>query len=153
MTPRSWGPHTVGADLSALAGQTVRIRIANAVHENEFNAMVDNVSLTSAPILNTVARGKLKLNKRNGTAKLTITVPGPGTLVAVGKGKVKKLKRTTLTATGAGQVLLPLRPNGPGRKILEEKGKLKTKIAVTFSPAGGLPGTQYFKVILRRNID
>jgi len=34
--------------------------------------------------------GKLKRNKRKGTATLSVNVPGPGTLVLAGKGLVKK---------------------------------------------------------------
>lgn len=145
-------PTQLTADLTPFAGQTVRLRIANAVQDNYFNVGLDAVSITSTPPSNAITRGKLSLNKKKGTAKLAINVPGPGTLVAVGKGKSKKVKRATLTATGAGKVQLPLKPNRAGKKILNAKGKLKTGIAVTFTPTGGLAATTDYKVTLKKTL-
>lgn len=150
--PEVLTPRTVGADLSALAGQTVRIRVANAVHEAEFNAMVDNVALLSTPPSNAISRGKLTLNRKKGTGRLAIRVPAPGTLVAVGKGKAKKVRRSSLVALKAGTVKLPLNPNSAGRKVLDSSGKLKTRIAVTFTPAGGTAATETYKVTLKKNL-
>lgn len=151
--PQEIGPTQLTADLTPFAGQTVRLRIANAVQNAVFNAGVDAVSITSTPPPNAIARGKLTLNKSNGTGRLTVNVPGPGTLVGVGKGgKAKKLKRVSLTATGPGTVKLALKPNGAGRKILNEKGKLKTRIDVTFTPTGGLAATQTYKVTLKKTL-
>jgi len=151
--PTIMSPTQFTADLTPFAGQTVRLRIANAVQDNVFNTGVDGVTLTSTPPSNTVVRGKLALNKKKGTGKLAVTVPGPGTLVAVGKGKAKKLKRASLTATGAGTLKLPLKPNAVGKKILNAKGKLKTRIAVTFTPTGGLAATQTYKVTLKKTLN
>jgi len=151
--PQSLPPQTVTSDLSPFAGQTIRIRIANAVHEEEFNAMVDNVSLLSAPIPNEVKRGKLNLNKRNGSGRLALTVPGPGILIGVGKGgKNKKVKRAKLVPTGPGTVKLALKPTAKGLKILSAKGRLKTRIDVFFTPIGGTAGVQTYKATLKRNL-
>lgn len=140
------------ADLTPFAGQVVKLRIANAVQENVFNAAVDGVSITSTPPSNFIARGKLTLKKSNGTGKLAISVPGPGTLTAVGKGKTKKVKGANLTVTTAGVIQLPLKPTGVGKKVLNSKGKLKTGIDVTFTPTGGFAATQTYKVTLKKNL-
>ncbi len=50
--PETLTPTTVTADLSALAGQTVRLRIAQVDNESFMNAAVDNVQITSTPIGN-----------------------------------------------------------------------------------------------------
>lgn len=145
-------PTQLTADLSAFAGQTVRIRIANAVGDSYFNTMVDNVAIASAPIPNAISRGKLALNKKKGTGKLAINVPGPGTLTAVSKGNRKTIKTVTLTATAAGALQVPLNPTGFGRKALKNKGKLKAQLEVTFTPTGGAPNTQLYKVTLKKTL-
>jgi hypothetical protein len=151
-------PTRLTADLSSFAGQTVRLRIANSVTQGVFNTGLDDVSITSSPLppppppSNAITRGKLSLNKRNGTGKMAINVPGPGTLIAVGKGKKKKLKRANLTVTAAGTVKLPLNPNGAGKKLLNSKGKLKTGVDVTFTPTGGTAVTQAYKVTLKKTL-
>ena len=150
--PESMGPTVLTADLTPFAGQTIRLRVAVAAGDYYFYGGVDAVSITSTPPSNAITRGKLSLNKKKGTAKLAINVPGPGTLVAVGKGKSKKVKRATLTATGAGKVQLPLKPNRAGKKVLNAKGKLKTGIAVTFTPTGGLAATADYKVTLKKTL-
>lgn len=150
--PQSMLPTLFTVDLTPFAGQIVKLRIANAVQENVFNAAVDGVSITSTPPSNAIARGKLTLNKSNGTGKLAVTVPGPGTLTAVGKGKTKKVRRANLTATAAGTVKLPLKPTGAGKKALNSTGKLKTRIDVTFTPTGGTAATQTYKVTLKKNL-
>jgi hypothetical protein len=146
------------ADLTPFAGQTVRLRIANAVTDDHFNSGLDDVSITSTPPplppSNLISRGKLALNKKRGTAKLAINVPGPGTLTAVakGKGKAKRLRNANLTVGAAGTVKVPLNPNGVGKKVLNEKGKLKARIDVTFTPTGGTANTQTYEVTLKKNL-
>jgi hypothetical protein len=149
-------PTRLTADLSAFAGQTVRLRIANSVTEGPFNAALDDVSITSAPPpppSNVFTRGKLSLNKKNGSARLAINVPGPGSLIAIGKGgKAKKVKRATLAPTGPGTVQLGLKPTAKGLKILKAKGRLKTRVDVFFTPTGGTASVQTYKVTLKKNL-
>lgn len=153
--PQDMAPTRLGADLTPFAGQTVRLRVANVIQENVYNASVDGVSITSTPPpppSNAITRGKLTLNKSKGTGKLAINVPGPGTLIAIGKGKTKKVKRANLTVTAAGTVQLPLKPTAAGRRILNANGKLKTRIDVTFTPSGGTAATQTYKVTLKKTL-
>ena len=157
--PQLVGPTTLHADLSPFAGQTVRLRIANAVNDSVFNAAVDAVSIASTPPNNVFKKGKLKLNKSNGTATLTVTVPGAGVLKVGGaagakasaskKGKAKVVKPATLKPTAAGKVKVPLKPTGAGKKTLEEKGKLKFKVSLAFTPTGGITAKQTVKGTLQ----
>lgn len=129
----------------------MRLRLANAVEDWPFNAAVDGVSITStappppppapapAPPSNAIVRGKLTLNKKNGTGKLAIVVPGPGTLTEAGKGKKKRVKATTLTAAGAGTIQVPLKPTTLGRQILlrnrvSSPGQSDTLACVEWTP-------------------
>lgn len=113
---------------------------------------LDNVTLTSTPPNNAITRGKVVLNKKKGTGKLTINVPGPGTLTAVSKGKPKRIETVHLTATAAGALKVPLNPTGAGRKALKNKGNLKAQLEVTFTPTGGLPNIQLYKVTLKKTL-
>jgi hypothetical protein len=47
---------------------------------------------------------------------------------------------------------VPLNPTGVGRKALKRKGKLKAQLEVTFTPTGGLPNTQIYKVTLKKTL-
>jgi hypothetical protein len=154
-------PTTLTADLSAYAGQTVRLRMAEVDTEGPFYAGVDAVSISgiappplpapsppaspSAPPLpsNAFTFGKLKLNKTTGTATLQVNVPGPGSLTAADvKRKGKRIKKAAATTTAAGTATLVLKPTVSGRKALKAKGKLAFKALVTFTPSGGTAASQ-----------
>jgi hypothetical protein len=89
--------------------------------------------------------GKLKRNKRKGTAILFVRVPGPGKLVLA---KTKKLKGARKRAKKAGKVRLPIRPRGKAKRRLAARaagkgpGRLKVRVRVTFTPDGGSPRTK-----------
>ena len=96
---------------------------------------------------NAFSFGKLTRNKDKGTAILPVTVPGPGSLNLAGtKIKSQRLSRgaTAGRAVGsAGVVNLKIKARGDFRKKLTEKGKLKVKAKVTYTPTGGTqPNTQ-----------
>jgi hypothetical protein len=90
--------------------------------------------------------GKLKLNKKKGTADLTLTVPGSGSLNASGKG----LKSTTANATIAGEIKIKLKASGKSKHKLAGKGKLKLKVKLAWTPTGGAATTQTDKVKLKK---
>ncbi len=159
--PQTMGPTQLSADLTPFAGQTVRLRIANAVNDGFFNTGVDAVSITSTPPNNVFTMGKLKLNKKKGTATLTVTVPGAGVLTltnaaatkkaTASKRKPKLVKPATVNATAAGTVKLPVMPTRGGKKVLRKKGKLRIKASVSFTPTGGIASTQSLKGTLKLN--
>jgi hypothetical protein len=167
--PEEPKPTALSADLSALAGQTVRLRVAVAATETIF-AGVDDVALTTTPIpqpapqptpspLNVFAKGKLALNKKDGTGVLSVTVPDAGILTATdarrqiavasfaaSKGKKKPIliKTATVTAGGAGTVKVPIKATPAGRKILEASGKLEFSLRLSFAQTGGTSASQPF---------
>lgn len=151
--PQSLAPQRFTVDLTPFAGQIVRLRMAEVDNQGIFNAGVDDVTVTSTlpPVTivpsNVFSFGKLKLNKKNGTATLKVNVPGAGTLTAVDAKKKapKRIKKVTATISAAGVATLKLKPTGAGKKALKNKGKVKFKALVTFTPTGGTAATQPFK--------
>jgi hypothetical protein len=89
--------------------------------------------------------GKVKKNKRKGTAKLTVNVPGAGVLDLA---KTKKVKADDESAEDAGKEKLSIKPKGKAKKKLNTKGKAKVKANVTYTPDGGTPNTEDKKIKL-----
>lgn len=87
----------------------------------------------------------IKRNKKKGTAKVPVTVAAPGTLVLSGK-KIKQRTR----AVPAGTTKLTVAAKGKARKKLLKTGKVKVKLTLTFTPAGGMPATATKTIQLKR---
>jgi hypothetical protein len=93
--------------------------------------------------------GKVKRNKKRGTAKLTVIVPGPGQLELAKNRKVKpKGKR----ADSAGRTKLPIKPKRKAKKRLKRKGKAKVRAKVTYTPDGGVANTKSKRVKLKKRL-
>jgi hypothetical protein len=81
--------------------------------------------------------GKVKRNRRKGTAKLEVVVPAGGRIVLKGK----KVKRAQVDVPRAGTFRVPVVPKrGPARK-LKRRGSARVSIEVAYTPAGGAPST------------
>lgn len=91
--------------------------------------------------------GTKKLNKKKGTAKLSVTVPGAGELTLSGKNLATK----TVTATAAGTVKLNVKAKGKAKKKLKSKGKAKVKPTIAYTPASGQGSEQTTKLKLKRS--
>ena len=92
--------------------------------------------------------GKAKLNKRNGTAKLSVGVPGAGTLTASGKGVVKAQRK----ATGPKTLKLTIKAKGKAKKKLNSTGKAKVKVKLVFKPENGAPVTKTKSIVLKKKL-
>lgn len=97
--------------------------------ELQFNAVVAPTNLIGVS-------GKTR-NKRRGTAILHATLPNSGTLDVGGK----LVKPQTVTAPAAGDLDVTLRPSRKAKRKLKRTGRASGKIALTFTPAFGDPGT------------
>ncbi len=176
--PATMAPTRLTADLTPFAGQTVRLRIAVAAHEEVLTGGVDAVSVASTPPgkasgsgpglkprgSTLFGLGKVKANRQNGTATLPVRVPGPGLLTAKGESvpakgaragatKVEKprplTKPASVRAAREGTVTLRLKPTAAARKILEEKQKLRVRLIVTYTPTGGSPEATSLPLVLK----
>lgn len=166
-------PKKLTADLSAFAGQTVRIRIASAVTEEVLNAGVDAVSISTIGRGQSGSRGsrngprlfsfgRLRTNRHTGIATLRVRVSGPGLVRAKGatieagggrlskRGKLRKpIEPITVPVAFAKTVAIRLRPTPYARAILRQERRLRMKVAVTFRPLAGAAETATLPIVLR----
>jgi uncharacterized protein (DUF2147 family) len=97
------------------------------------------------PPANEFEIGKAKLNRRRGTAKVPVEIPGPGELALKGKG----LKRQRMSAADAGREILKAIPLVRLRRDLEEDGRARVKLTITFTPVGGEANNESRRLLLR----
>jgi hypothetical protein len=97
---------------------------------------------------NALSLGKLKKNKKKGTATLTVNLPQPSAGTVTLRGK--DLKSQTVAITGQAQVKLKVVGKGKVKKALKKKGKRKVKIEVTYTPTGNAAATVAKKTKLVR---
>jgi hypothetical protein len=97
------------------------------------------------PVSSDFSFGKLKRNKKKGTATLTVIVPGPGELEL---GGTKKVKGRNARAAAAGEVKILIKAKRAAKRKLERTGKAKVAAAVTFSLDVGQPSTRSRKIKL-----
>jgi hypothetical protein len=91
------------------------------------------------PVSNDFSFGKLRRNRKRGTAKLPVNVPGPGELDLA---KTEKVKPQAKRAPGAGEVKLAIKPKGESKRALRKNGKANVRAKVTYTPDGGDPNTE-----------
>jgi hypothetical protein len=91
--------------------------------------------------------GKLRLDRRHGTGKLTVTVGGPGELTLKGNG-VKTVRKT---AHEQGKLKLKVKPKGKLAERLRETGTAKVKARVKLVPEEGLAAKDSKKLKLKRS--
>jgi hypothetical protein len=157
-SPRQMESTRFSADLSAFAGQTVRIRavVVNqfdstvaAKQENllgVFNAGVDNVAITSAgPGVKSsepkkggagasghIQFGHPRPNRHSGTLVLPVEVPSAGLLQA----KSKWIRTATAHPQGATTVKLRIKPTQACRARLLGRHRLPVKLTIAWNAAG-----------------
>lgn len=112
-----------------------------------------NITAVFVPT-NTFRLGKVKLNKKKGTATLTVeNIPNAGEIVASGKGvKMAGAAGAVVakTVTAPGEVKLKIRAKGKKKQQLDETGQVKVKVKVTYTPTGGDPSAASRQLRLKR---
>ena len=106
---------------------------------------LDGDKTVTANFASFAAAKKAKLNRKTGTATLTVKVGAPGKLTLTGK----KAKRQSKTAKAAGKVKLLVKAKGKAAKALAADGKAKVKVKVTYTPTGGTAASFVKRVTLR----
>jgi hypothetical protein len=86
----------------------------------------------------------VRLDRRHGTARITVEVPGPGTVALAG---VMPQRRE---AERAGEVTLPVLPRRGSRRLLERRGWVRVRLTVTFVPGGGPPSSRGLSLRLKK---
>jgi hypothetical protein len=92
--------------------------------------------------------GKVKLNKGNGTAKLSVGVPSAGTLTISGKAIVKAKR----TAKGPKTLKVTIKAKGKAKKTLSSTGKAKVKAKIVFKPTNGASVTKTKSITLKKKL-
>src|SRR5262249_45619009 len=88
---------------------------------------------------NKFAFGKLKRNRKKGTATLAVILPGAGTLSLSGNGVAGQPAQAVSSAR---TVRLTIKAKGKRKRKLDRMGKVKVTVKVKFTPTGGDPNTQ-----------
>ena len=100
---------------------------------------------------NTFTSGGVTRNKKKGTATLAVNLPNPGELIGSGNGaKVAAAGATISKAVTAGTAQLLIKAKGKKKRKLNQTGKVKLNVAVTYTPTSGDPSTQSVKVKLKK---
>jgi hypothetical protein len=102
---------------------------------------------------NSFTVGQVRRDKKKGTGTINLTVPNSGELTGSGKGaKVSSTRAVTSKSVGAGQAQLLIKAKGKKKRKLNETGKVKLNVAVTYTPTGGAPNAQSVKVKLKKDV-
>lgn len=91
------------------------------------------------------ALGRVKLDRRRGTALLPVSVPAPGSLAMTGRG----VARVSVPVKRAGKVQLTVRASGKAKHKLLRTRRVTVKVEVTFTPNRGRPVTKTTDITLR----
>jgi hypothetical protein len=117
--------------------------------EDDWYRVLDHAIVSNSFTIATIAR-----NKKKGTATVTLNIPDAGELVGSGKGVKASSAGMAVTSksVGTGQAKLVVKAKGKKRRKLNETGKVKLSLAITFTPTGGKPRTQSLKVKLKKKL-
>jgi hypothetical protein len=111
-----------------------------------------NISAVINPT-NSFTPGAVTQNKKKGTATLAFDLPNSGNLAGSGQGaQVASTGAVTSKAVPAGTATLVVKAKGKKKRNLNEQGKVKLNLAVTYTPTGGNPSTQSLKVKLKKRL-
>ena len=99
--------------------------------------------------------GRLRLNRKKGTATLPVRLPDAGVLLLNGRGVFRRELGTpgasrVSSVAGPGPVMLRIRARGKWLRRLRTTGRVKVKAAVTFTPTGGTPNTKRKRIVLKK---
>ena len=108
-----------------------------------------NVAAVFVPTNVFTLRGVAR-HRKKGTATLKVSVPNPGELVLSGNGVKRVGAARAVAVTTPGIVRLPIRAKGKKLEKLNETGRVRVKLKVTYTPTGGDPSTQPRKLKLKK---
>jgi hypothetical protein len=98
----------------------------------------------ATPSATTFRVAGIRLNRKRGTAAITVEVPGPGTL-AIG-GAIAQQRRVE----AAGNVVLRVLPDRKARRLLARQGSARVKLVLTFVPAAAAPSSRALSLRLKK---
>ncbi|HEX5608495.1 MAG TPA: hypothetical protein VFX45_00210 [Solirubrobacterales bacterium] len=104
------------------------------------------LSGASFTVVSKLKLGKLKLNRKKGTATLSLSVEGPGRVKLAGKGMApaKRIARAART------LKLTIRAKGKTKRKLFATGSARITAKLAFTPSGGKAQMQRRPIVLKR---
>ena len=96
------------------------------------------------------ALGKVRLNRKTGTARLAVTVPGPGKLAISGNGVKAARAVVARSVLATGMVQLLIKASGTKAMRLNQIGAVTVWPRVTYAPIVGRRSTQSKNVRLEK---
>ena len=98
---------------------------------------------------NSFAFGKVKLNRKRGTATVQVKVPDAGEAALAA---TKAVKKDSKMASAAATLELTIRAKGKALKSLRKRGTVTVRADFTFTPNGGEPASQIKRLRLVRRL-
>ncbi|HSD25344.1 MAG TPA: hypothetical protein VLB79_13570, partial [Solirubrobacterales bacterium] len=109
-----------------------------------------NVTAVFEPA-NSFTVGQIGRNKKKGTATLGLDLPNAGDLTVSGKGlKAVIAGASAAQAVQPGSASVTIKAKGKQLRKLKSTGKVKVKPTITYTPTGGHPSTQPWKLTLKK---
>jgi hypothetical protein len=147
--PQAGIPVAVGVPATAAPG-TYDVTLTATTSSGGSVSRTAKLTVTAAPAplpaKPTIALGKVKLNRRKGTATVRVTVSEAGTLAVSGK-TVRAVKRK---ATGPKSLKVTIRAKGRAKKALAKKGKAKVRAKFDFTALSGSTASRSRSLTLKR---
>jgi hypothetical protein len=144
-THRSSGSETVTVTLPKTAGPGLYdVTLTAKTNGGATVAQTGKVEVLQVKI----KLGKVKLNKKKGTATLPVGVPTAGTLTVSGKGIVKSQRKST----GPKTLKVTIKAKGKAKAKLGKTGKAKVKAKIAFKPTNGAPVTKTKPITLKKKL-
>ena len=91
--------------------------------------------IAKSPPSNAFEFGKLRRNRRKGTARETIVLPGPGVVSVAGR----RVRHLSKFPDRARRVSIAIKPRGHAKRALYRRGAVVVHPTFTFVPTGGTP--------------
>jgi hypothetical protein len=145
-----------GGGSSFVASSASNVSITTDTTTVPLLQITPKIPSSAAPPSNRFRFGRLRLNKRNGTATLAVKLPGPGTLDVRGKGVVRQRRavfagvNSSRVVNGPGSVKVHVKARGKRRRKLNRTGRVMLRVVVTFTPTGGRPNSKSKRIRLKK---
>lgn len=103
------------------------------------------------PVSNQFSVQRVSIDSKKGSVTVSARLPGAGEFEvdAVSKDGKVDVGSTSVDVGEAGTYEATVKPSSKAKRVLKKKGKLKTKLTLTYSPDGGEAATKTDSVTLK----
>jgi hypothetical protein len=130
--------HVTGAGAAPAGGGTAAGQAGGAVPAPVASAAVARFRLVGKPRM-----------RRDGSFTLRVQAPGAGRLLVRAAAARAAIRTARRFAAKPGILVVRVKPSARGRALVSERGKLRVRTAVTFTPVGGAPQSATRTIVMR----